>query len=866
MKIIRTFACSLAPTLAAVLALAASAQGQRQALPASVVPIRYQLTVTPDAASLTLSGEVRIDIEISEPTNVLVVNALELTFDDVLLDGGGPPDVAFDRATQTARLTFPEPVTVGRHSLAITYRGKIYRTAQALFAYDYMSEHGPERILSTQFEIAEARRFVPSFDQPDMKAVWEIAAVVPQDRTVVSNMPQTGVDRVSATQKKVRFAPTPKVSSYLLFLGVGDLERIATKVDGVEIAVLAKRGDAQQGRFALASAAQLLRYYNEYFGIRYPLPKLDLIAVPGGGGFGAMENWGAIMYFEETLLIDPALSSEEDRQGVFEVVAHEMAHQWFGDLVTPKWWDDLWLNEGFAVWMELKAADRFHPDWNTWLQGQRQSQEAMGLDARATGHPVSQQIVTTDQANGAFDRITYEKGRAVIRMVEQYVGAEHFRDGIRAYVRAHAYGNADSAELWDAIEAQSGKPLRGIAEDFTFRAGVPLVGVELGECARGERAVSLAQSRFALDDASRVPLLWHVPVTAEAIGGGSAAAVTDDQGSAALTLPGCGAVVVNPSQAGYYRTHYSHAAFAEVAESFASLPAADQLGLLYDTRALGVAGLVPYSDVYDLVRRTPRNADPLVFEWIARELAETDLLYADLPAREALRSYARSLLAPQLARVGWEKRRGEAANDAILRARLIATLSLLADTAVEGEARRRFASDTIPGAVREEGLFAAGRGADGATFDAILAHARAATDTLDLSYLYRALAHARDPGLAARALELALDAAVPFVLGPDMVGDVAVLHPRLAWDYAAAHHAELVARLDPLGAQSFFARLAGGGHDASLQRDLRAYIDRDVPSDVRSVSEAQYLRLTERLMIRGERLPELDSWFGANGG
>jgi aminopeptidase N len=735
-----------------------------------------------------------------------------------------------------------------------------------LFAYDYPSEHGPERILSTQFEVAEARRFVPSFDQPDMKAVWEVAAVVPQDRTAVSNMPEVGVDRVSDTHKRVRFAPTPNMSSYLLFLGVGDFERITTKVDGVEISVVAKRGDAEHGRFALESAVPLLEYFNDYFGVRYPLPKLDLVAVPGGGGFSAMENWGAILYFENVLLVDPARSSESDRQRVFIVVAHEMAHQWFGDLVTMKWWDDLWLNEGFAAWMEHKAAERFHPDWNTWMQGQRRSQEAMGLDARATTHPVSQQIDTIDQASGAFDRITYEKGRAVIRMIEQHVGADRFRDGVRAYMRAHAYGNAVSSELWDAIETASGKPMRGIAEDFTFRAGVPLIGVEPAACAQGRRTVTVTQGRFALDDASRAPFVWHVPVTAVTIGGGTNAAVTNDDGSAAFELRGCGPVVVNPSQTGYFRTFYPRGAFAELADGFARLTPADQLGLLYDARALGVVGLMPYSGVYDLVRRAPRDADPLVLEWIAREIADTDLLYADLPGRDAFRAYARSLLGSELERLGWEKRRGEAANDAILRERLIAVLSQLGDPAVDAEARRRFASDTIPGALREEGLYAVGRGADAATFEALLARARESTETLDMTYLYRAVAHARDPNLAALALEIAFDAAVPFVLAPDMIADVAVLHPRLAWDFAAAHRAELDPRLDPLAALQFVARLASGGHDAELQRDLRAYIDREVPADVRSVSESQYLQLSERLMIRAERLPELDSWLRSNGG
>jgi aminopeptidase N len=858
---------ALTAVLATALAFSAWAQeGRRQALPSTVVPLRYQLTVTPDAPALTLSGDVRIDLELVEPTRAIVLNALDLAIDDVQLEGREQPEISFDEDAQTVRLEFAEPVATGRHTLAISYRGKIYQTAQALFAYDYASEHGPERILATQFEVAEARRFVPSFDQPDMKAVWEIAAVVPHDRTVVSNMPETGVERLSAELKRVRFAPTPQMSSYLLFLGIGDLERITTNVDGVEIGVVAKRGDAEHGRFALESGVELLRYFNDYFGVRYPLPKLDFVAVPGGGGFGAMENWGAILYFEEVLLLDPTLSSESDRQNVFTAVAHEMAHQWFGNLVTMKWWDDLWLNEGFAAWMENKAADRFHPDWNIWMQNQRTSQEAMGLDARATGHPVSQRIDTTDQANGAFDRITYEKGRAVVRMIEQHVGAERFRDGVRAYMRAHAYGNAVTSELWDAIEAASGRPMRGIAEDFTFRAGVPLISVEPAPCEQGGRTVAVSQGRFALDDDSRAPRVWHVPVTAQSVGGGTAGAVTSDDGSATLELRGCGPVVVNPSQTGYYRTFYPRAAFAELANSFARLAPADQLGLLYDARAQSVAGLVPYSSVHDLVRRTPADADPLVFEWIARDLASTDLLYADLPGRDAFRAYARALLAPQLERLGWDKRRGEAANDAILRERLIAVLSQLADPAVEAEARRRFASDTIPGALREETLNAVGRGADAATFDALLARARATTEPLDMSNLYRALARARDPRLATRALELAFDPAVPFVLGPDMIADVAILHPRLAWDFVAANREKLDPRLDPLAALQFVARLAGGGHDATLQRDLRAYIDRDVPSDLRSVSEAQYLRLSERLMIRSERLPELDTWLRSNRG
>jgi aminopeptidase N len=847
----------------AAAAVSAAAQDGRQALGRVVVPTRYQLTVTPDAASLTMSGDVRIDVELSAPTRVIEINAVELALDDVTLDGGNVPAVELDSAAQTARLTFPEPLATGRHSLAIVYRAKIYRTAQALFAYDYTSEHGPERVLATQFEIAEARRFVPSFDQPDLKAVWEITVVVPESRAAVSNMPPVATEPAGEGLKRVRFAPTPKMSSYLLFLGIGDLERATAKAGDVEIGVVTKRGDLERARFALDSAVELLRWFDDYFGVPYPLPKLDLVAVPGSAGFGAMENWGAILYFESTMLLDPDFSSEADRQRVFTVVAHEMAHQWFGNLVTPAWWDDLWLNEGFAAWMERKSTDELHPDWSIWTRGQHATQQAMGLDGRKTAHPVVQDIRSVDEANAAFDRITYEKGRAVIRMIEEHVGAERFRAGVRAYVRAHAYGNARTVELWDAIEAAAGKPMRGIAEDFTFRSGVPLIEVQSAACERDRRTVSLKQGRFALDDESRAPLVWHVPVTVADLGGREGAALTGDDGSASVELRGCGTFVVNPSQTGYYRTLYARPVFDELARSFARLAPADQLGLLYDSSALGIVGLVPFSDKIDLARRAPRDADALVIEWVAAELAQTDRLYADLPGREAFRTFARALLGPAFARLGWERRSAEPANDAIARERVIAALSQLGDPAIDAEARRRFERGEIAGAVREETLYAVGRAADRKTFAALLDQARASTATLDQAFLFRALAHARDPALAALALEAALDERTPLSLGPPMIGDVAAEHPRLAWDFALAHRGAVSARLDPLGAMTFVAELAGEGNDESLLRDLRSYIDREVPEDVRRPSESQYLRLAERLMIRAERLPELDAWLRA---
>ena len=308
----------------------------------------------------------------------------------------------------------------------------------------------------TQFENSDARRFVPSWDEPGRKATFELTATVPADQMAVSNMPIRSTDVLPGGRKRVHFATTPKMSSYLLFFGSGDFERIHRNVDGVDVGVVVKRGDTAQAAFALDAASDILPYYNDYFGTPYPLPKLDLIAAPGSSQFfGAMENWGAIFYFERDLLIDPRISTERDKQGVYLVIAHEMAHQWFGDLVTMAWWDDLWLNEGFASWMENKVTDHFHPEWKIWLQALRDKQSAMQEDARDGTHPIVTPINDVLQASSAFDSITYSKGAAVIRMLESYLGEDAFRDGVRRYIHDHAYGNTTTDDLWAAMDRGS---------------------------------------------------------------------------------------------------------------------------------------------------------------------------------------------------------------------------------------------------------------------------------------------------------------------------------------------------------------------------------------------------------------------------
>ena len=485
-------------------------------LPKTVIPVHYAIELTPDLKSLGIAGVEVVDIEVREPTARLVLNAINTTFGAATIDDDAQrADVALDAAAETATLTFAHALTAGAHRLRIGFTARINTFGRGLFFVDYPTDNGMKRMLSSQLEPADARRIFPCWDEPAFKATFALTVTVPRTFLAVGNMPVAREEPVAPDLKQVAFAPTPKMSSYLFVLAAGELERLTAEADGVTVGVVTTAGKREQGRFALDNAVKLLDYYNDYFGVKYPLPKLDLIAVPGGFG-GAMENWGGITFFESRLLFDPATNADTARRGIFSILAHEMAHQWFGDLVTMGWWDNLWLNEGFASWMQVKAAEHFYPQWQTWLNGYGQKQFAMALDARRTSHPIQQPVADHSEAMAAFDGITYNKGQALIRMLENYLGEQAFRDGIRKYMAAHAYGNTTTADLWQALESAAGKPVTGIAASFTEQDGVPLIVAETS-CSGDTQRMALRQDRFVIAPSRGeatvwAPRTWHIPI------------------------------------------------------------------------------------------------------------------------------------------------------------------------------------------------------------------------------------------------------------------------------------------------------------------------------------------------------------------
>jgi aminopeptidase N len=855
-------------------ATAAATQTTTQ-LPRGVQPLHYDVVLTPQAQSLGFTGNTRVTLEIQQTTRSISLHAAELKFQRVQLlplhghTDFGTPKIRLNAAQQTASFQFGRAIPKGRYTLVMDYSGVIGTQAAGLFALDYDTSGGKRRALYTQFENSDARRVLPCWDEPQFKATFALEAVLPAEQLAVSNMPVASRSDAGAGLARVRFATTPKMSTYLLFFGTGEFDRATTQLGSTEIGIVTKKGSAAQGQLALESSKAVLAEFNDYFGLPYPLPKLDNVAAPGRSQFfAAMENWGAIFTFEYGLLVDPAITTVADRQYIFTTAAHEIAHQWFGNLVTMRWWDDLWLNEGFASWMENRMAQRLHPEWNTVLDTVASRERAMARDALKTTHPVVQHVATVEQASQAFDDITYQKGEAVVRMLEAFAGETAWRDGVRAYMKKHAYGSTVSDDLWREIDAAAGQPVSAIAHDFTLQPGIPLVRVAQGPCVDGHSTLSLQQGEFSLDQPGKKPLRWQVPVMARALGTDAAVVRTLlRQGQGSLDMAGCGPVVVNAGQTGYYRTLYAPEQLATLSGAFAKVAPIDQLGLLADGWALALAGLQPVTPFLDMADATPGDAAPQVWGKIAEVFDGINTLYRHDPARrQRFAGYASARLGTVLARLGWQSGPNEADSATVLRTELIRVLSDLGDPAVIAEARRRYAArnsdpQALPAALLKTVLGVVARHADAATWEALLIQARSEPTPLVKDQLYELLATPEDAGLAQRALDLALTPEVGATNSAGMLQAVARLHPELAFDFALAHREAVNAMVDSTSRAQYFPGLAASSGDATMLTKLDAYARQHLAASSRQGAQTALAQIRLRLQLRHERLPAIDAWL-----
>jgi aminopeptidase N len=755
-------------------------------LPKDVVPLAYKVHIippanamSPDQAGKTIefAGTADIDVEVLRPTKSISFNALDLTFDkaDVTIDNEGVAGLTIVKDQQIARVELSRDLGPGQHKLQIRYKGLIVPQPHGIYYVDYAAPPGKRRMLVTQFEATDARRMFPSWDEPVFKAQVSFSVELPKGVRAVSNMPVASEEPTPSGMNRIAFAPTPKMSTYLAALIAGDIDSVGQKVGTIDARVYAPSERKEQGRYALDATAQLVPFMNEYFAVDYPLPKLDLLAIPNFAA-SAMENWGALTYIDSALLFDPDDSTEATRNRIFEVVAHEIAHQWVGNLVTMAWWNDLWLNEGFATWMQKKSSDHFNPLWKVWVRAQAEKEGAMGVDARATSRPIRRDIPNESLIDSAFDAITYTKGAAIIRMVEAYAGEEHFREGMRLYMKKHAYGNAVTADLWAAVNEALEKaqkklpvPLAAIANDFTNNPGIPLISLE-SRCEAGASIVTLKQGRFSIHNPNAEPRVWRVPVSIGRPGDAAPQSIVVESEPVEVRFAGCDEPVkANIGDVGYFRVDYASEAAKTLNASFKRFSPADRVNLLSDAWAMVQAGRAEPGRFLDLTRQLGGETELAVWTRVVETLFQIDDLQRGAPGRHAFRKFARELVKPAFDRLGWDAKTDELSTsplDVQLRGLLIRALGRFGDQGVIGEARRRFAAflkdpKTLDKDLREAVVTVVGYHADALAFDALRDLGRTAPSTEAKLRYYFALAGAQDPAFANEIVNIALTGELP---------------------------------------------------------------------------------------------------------
>ncbi len=840
-------------------------------LPKTVVPSAYDIDLVTDMKALTLSGHESIAVTVSGTAQTVTLSQAGLTIRSATADGA-PVSVSTDEKAQTLTLRPARPLPAGPHKIDITYSGPIPETPNGIYYDDYHDAAGAKkRMLVTQFEVADARRMFPCWDEPAFKATFRLNVTLPAGWQPISNMPAETVTPAPGGAQHVAFARTPRMSTYLLALVAGDLAATHGTADGTPVSTWAPKGEERNTQYATQAASEILPYYNAYFGTAYPLPKLDLIAVPGNYEAGAMENWGAITFIDEDLLYDPAHSSPGTKELVYLVVAHEMAHQWSGDLVTMAWWDNIWLNEGFATWMETKALDHFNPTWEIWPREHKGREAAMGEDALATTHPIQQPIRDVSQAGSAFDRISYEKGEQVIRMIETWLGPDTFRDGMRAYMKAHAYSNATSADLWNALSKASHQDVGTVARSFTEQPGIPLVSVS-ETCRNGNTSVSLKQSRFTIHDPDASPLHWHVPVVIGGPGVTAQKVVLSD--NATLHFPGCNlAIKANLGESGYYRTAYDPDSFRSLKANFTRLDATDRVNLLGDQFALFLAEKGDLADYLDLVAGLSRNGETSVAVWqdTIDHLTRLDDLLRGSPSRPLFRLFVRDLLKPQLTRLGWDPKPGDSFPDTLLRPQIIQTLGVMDDPDVAVEAARRFEAWRKNPAALDPSLVqpvmqTVGLHADPATWAVLADVVRNVPDTEQKRRFFAALARSQNPELVRKAARLAWSGAIPNGRIVRVLTTLAYNseQPDLVWEQVVTNQAEIASRLTPQGREDLLPAIAGATFSPDIVAQMKAAPASSATSGARIAASRSAEQVAANIGLRLRAQPAIAQWLPAS--
>lgn len=873
--------------------------GKNFRLPRTVLPRSYSAELRLDLKQDRFEGTMEVAVDVAAATPRVHLHAVGLTIDSAqaLLANGDarvPASIDPDAESETITLNFSEPLPAGRVLLRLSWKGQFSPGLRGLYRAG--------AIAVTQFEAADARRVFPCFDEPAFKATWALTLRdVPRGVVALSNgaVVEDSPEQASGDgPRRIRFAPTPILSSYLVAVVVGDLiPSPAVITRGVPIQTWAVPAKKALTSFGQEAAAAVLPMLEDYFGLPYPFGKLDQLGIPDFEA-GAMENAGCITFREVALLLDPANAPLSMQKRVAEVITHELAHQWFGNLVTMVWWDDLWLNEAFATWMAFKIVDRWRPEWRIWMDFEGGKASAMALDALQSAHPIRAEIQNAEEAGESFDAITYEKGGAVLRMIEGYLGEERFRDGIRLYMRTHQGGNATADDLWGALGRASGEPIITLANGWIRQVGYPVVSVSLRRDQGGDGAtggagagegfqLALSQRRFFSDPLARengAATRWMIPMVVRFRDdeGVKEQRILLDQPTALVPLECKGRprwCVANAEAAGFYRCQYDEVLLGALGAAVAELSPAARLALLSDQWALVRAGAAPVGAFLDLVTGMTDERDHFVLDEIAGRLSVIDYRHIDAPDRPALQAVVGKLFAKAALSLGWPTPQGAAENDdtRLRRAAVLRAIVLLARVpAFVAEAERQYLTSVAPAqtgttaapALLDPNLLdivvtAAARTANSARFEDLTRRATTEVDPASKRRFLHALARVEEPALLARAVEMVMTDVVPM---QDFTSYMSVLLGNRAtregaWRLIRDRWSEVRAKADSPMLLRRLIEALGNLTDRQDLEEVEQFIA-DHPIESAKQATAQTLeRMRTDIALREKLIPQVSAWL-----
>ena len=655
---------------------------------AGVIPINYELMFEPLFHNFTFNGEEIITLNLSRPTNSIKIDAAELSIKESHIIQGGKiisSESSLNEKNEKLTIKLAKKIK-GKAKLSIKFTGTLNDRLLGFYKSQYKDKKGKTKYLATtQFEAADARRAFPCWDEPAVKATFDVSLLVDKHLDAISNMPVISKKK-TGTKILHKFGRTPIMSTYLLYLGVGEFEYLHGKLRNIKIRIVTTKGNKNKGKLSLDFTKKFLGEYEKYFGIKYPLPKLDMIAIPDFAA-GAMENWGAITFREAILLYDAKTSSTRTKQYIAEVISHEIAHQWFGNLVTMKWWNDLWLNESFATFMATKIVNKFYPEWDLWDQFLGDAMlNAMSLDALKNSHPINVDVKHPAQIREIFDAISYDKGGNVLRMLENYVGIENFRKGLKYYLTQHKYSNAEGQDLWKSIGKVAHKPVDAMMKTWIDQVGYPVVDVK-----RNNSKVSFTQRRFLSDGSKSSKNRWSIPIHIEE-GNHESSILMKSQKSVVSLKNTDSNFIVNSGRYGFYRVQYDDNSLANLSLLIDEkiLNHVDRWSLQNDLFSQCVSGTKQIQEYLDFTTSYHDEDNYITLQNLAQNLYHLYKLTRKEKFSDEIRTYTAQFLGTIFDRLGWDSQKNEKHTDALLRSFVITALGKLGDKEILNEAKKRF--------------------------------------------------------------------------------------------------------------------------------------------------------------------------------